>query len=84
MITLIQNGHNLDLIDPDQDILDGEIYGRDVTFEYTEVDKGITFTVLFELTLDSEESPSIMTGTMKSIVDGNVIETTLVTCVKQL
>jgi hypothetical protein len=83
LVTLIQNGHDLTLIDPDQEVIDGEIYGRDVTFEYTEIDEGITVTLLVELTIDSEESPSVMTGTLKGIVEGVVIKTYPMTCVKQ-
>jgi hypothetical protein len=82
-INIIQDGHNLTLIDPDQEVVDGEIYGKNVTFEFTETDGGVLITLLIELTLDSEDSPSVMTGTFKGIVDGQVIQTMALTCVKQ-
>ncbi len=83
LITIIQDGHNLTLVDPDQEVVDGEIYGKNVTFEFTEIDEGFTITLLIELTLDSEDSPRVMVGTIKGIVDGQVVETLGITCVKQ-
>jgi len=83
LVSIQQAGNELTVVDSDQEVVDGEIYGRSVTFEFTEVDSGITVTLLIELTLDSEDTPSLMTGTLKGIVDGHVIETFTMTWVKQ-
>ena len=80
--TLLQNGHELTLVDSGDVIADGEIYGRSVTFELEENDSGTTVDILMELTLDSEESPSSMTGTVKAMVDGRVIITYTIVCLK--
>ena len=81
-VTLSQNGHLLTMVDPDADTINGEIYGKDVTFEFAEVDEGIAVTLMFELVIDSEESPSTMTGNIKGYADGVLIKTIPMTCVR--
>ncbi|MDA3800533.1 MAG: hypothetical protein PF692_15855 [Kiritimatiellae bacterium] len=82
LITITQNGHDLTLIDPDFETADGEIYGRSVTFEFTEVDSGVVVTLLIELTANSDDYPTLMTGTLSGIVDGQVIQTYAMTWVR--
>jgi len=74
LIPVQQDGHDLSLVDPDGIVSGGDIYGTIVTFERTEVDDGRTVTILIELTLDSEESPSLMVGTLTVLIDGAVVE----------
>jgi len=82
-ITLVQDGHNLTLMGLEFGDVSGDIYGRDVTFEFTATENGETASLLIEVTLDSVESPSIMTGTLKGIIDGVVIETMPITFLKE-
>jgi hypothetical protein len=73
-MTISQDGNSLSVVDPDGDVFYGSVDGASISFEYTEVEEGVTVTMLIELTADNDDVPTFMTGTVQFLVESEVIE----------